>query len=175
MLYLLWGILNIGIFIYFIIICFRATKLIREKIGLLAAVFFAIGLLSFITAGNNRDNREPNSNQVKTWNFFPEDNIEKNTATSITVPIDETLVSTYNLDIIYGKHKQEQFNLPVSANSSVTGWTSGTNWKPVTIIVERTNDNTKFDYWVHGVTEWKLLGLTIFSQGKVYKGTATVR
>lgn len=175
MLYLLWGILNVGIFICFIIICLRATKFIREKIGLLAAIFFAIGLLSFITADNDRDNKEPNSNRVKTWNFSPEDDIEKNTATYITVPIDETLVSTYNLYIKYGKHKQGQFNVPVSANSSVIGWTSGTNWKLVSISVNRTNDNTKFEYWVHGVTEWKLLGLTIISQGKVYKGTATAR
>ena len=44
MLYLIWGLLNLGLVIYFLVICFRATKLVKEKIGLFAAVFFVLGL-----------------------------------------------------------------------------------------------------------------------------------
>lgn len=65
--YLLWSILNIGLFLFFIIICFKATKLIREKLGLIATIVFVFGLLSFVGNSNNHnDNKEPDSNQIKT-------------------------------------------------------------------------------------------------------------
>jgi len=38
MIYLIWGLLNLGLVICFLVICFKATKLVREKIGLIAAV-----------------------------------------------------------------------------------------------------------------------------------------
>src|SRR5258705_4897776 len=55
MFYLLWMILNIVLFVFFIITCFRATKLIREKLGAFAAVIFVFGLLSFMRHPNDED------------------------------------------------------------------------------------------------------------------------
>lgn len=49
MLELIWGILNIVLLIYFIIVCLKSIKLIKEKIGVLASFVFVIGLLSFIS------------------------------------------------------------------------------------------------------------------------------
>jgi hypothetical protein len=81
----------------------------------------------------------------------------------------------YQLDIKYGKDKQGQLNIPISGNSWTTGFVSGTNWKPSLIIVNRTDDNNKFEYSVHGTMEWKLLGATLYSQPKEYKGTALTK
>ena len=53
MLHLLWALVYIGVFVIFVSTCFRATRLIREKYGMLLAVIFAIGLLSFVGAGTN--------------------------------------------------------------------------------------------------------------------------
>lgn len=36
--------------------------------------------------------------------------------------------------------------------------------EPISITVNRTEDNNKFQYFVNGVVEWKLLGATIYSQ-----------
>jgi hypothetical protein len=175
MLYLLWGLLTIGLFLFFIVICFRATKLIREKFGLFASIVFVFGLLSFVGHSNNdNDNKEPHSNQIKTWKFSSEDSLSRNMTFFINIDLEKTLVSKYDLGIKYGKDKHGQLNIPISAYSSTTGFISGTNWKPITIIVNRTDDNVKFEYFVVGVVEWKLLGATIYSQQKNYKGVALI-
>lgn len=176
MTYLLWSLLNIGLFLFFIVICFKATKLIREKIGIFASIIFVFGLLSFIGHSNNdNDNNEPNSNQIKTWKFVSEDPLSRNATYSLEIDLEKTLVSKYELGIKYGKDNQGQMNIPISAYSSTTGFISGTNWKPVSIIVNRTSDNNKFEYFVDGVVEWKLLGATIYSQLKDYKGIALLK
>lgn len=176
MTYLLWGIVNIGLFLFFIIICFKATRFIREKIGSFAAFIFVFGLLSFIGHSNNdNDNKEPGSNQIKTWKFISEDSLKSNDSYLLSVDLEKTLVSTYDLGIKYGKDKQEQINIPISAYSSTTGFISGINWKPVAIIVNKTNDNNKFVYLVDGVVEWKLLGTKIYSQPKEYKGIVLLK
>ncbi|MEP7318285.1 MAG: hypothetical protein ABI921_06080 [Panacibacter sp.] len=173
MTYLLWGLLNIGLFLFFIVICFKATKLIREKVGLFASIIFVFGLLSFVGHTNNdKDNKEPKSNQIKTWKFISEDSLKNNDTYLLDIDLEKTLVSKYELGIKYGKDKQKQINIPISAYSSTTGFISGTNWKPVSIIINKTNENNKFEYSVDGIVEWKLLGATIYSQLKEYKGIA---
>ncbi len=176
MLYLLWGLLNTGLFLFFIVLCFRATKLVREKSGLLASLVFVFGLLSFIGHSNtDNDNKEPNSNQIKTWKFLSEDSLHSNMTSLTTANLETTWISQYELGINYCTDRQGQLNIPISAYSSTTGFISGTNWKPISIIVNRTNDNTKFQYFVEGVVEWKLLGATIYSEPKQYKGVALIK
>ncbi len=176
MLYLLWGLLNIGLFLFFIVTCFKATKLIRAKMGLLASVIFVFGLLSFIGKSNsNNDNLEPNSNHIKTWKFVPGDSLKSNESYLQNIELEKTIISKYDLGIEYGKDLQGQLNIPISAYSSTTGFVSGTNWKPVSIIVNRTNENKKFEYSVDGVVEWKLLGATVYSQQKNYKGITSIK
>jgi hypothetical protein len=105
------------------------------------------GLLSFIGNPNN-DNKEANSNQIKTWDFISKDSLKNNESYFLSIDLENSLVSKYTLGIKYGKDKQVQNNIPISSYSSTTGLISGINWKPVSIIVNRTNDNNKFDYSV---------------------------
>lgn len=176
MIYLLWGLLNVGLFLFFILICFKATKLIREKVGLFASIIFVFGLLSFAVKSNEGDsNKEPNSDQIKTWKFISEDSLKSNESYLLNIVLEKTWISTYNLGIKYGKDKEGHLNIPVSAYSLTTGLSSGTNWKPVSIIVIQTNDNHKFQYIVDGIVEWKLLGAKIYSQSKHYKGIALTK
>jgi len=176
MTYVLWGVLNIGLFLFFIVICFKATKLIREKIGLFASIIFVFGLLSYVGHSNiDIDNKEPNSNQIKTWKFATEDSLNRIETLSLEIDLEKTLVSKYELGIKYSKDKQGEINIPISAYSSTTGFISGTNWKPISIIVNRTKHNNSFEYFVDGVVEWKLLGATIYSQLKEFKGIALTK
>lgn len=174
MLYLIWGLLNIGLFLFFIVTCFKATKLIRERSGLFASIVFVFGLLSFVGNPSN-DNKESNLNQIKTWKFTSEDSLNRNATFGIDIELEKTLISKYQLGIKYCKDKQEQINIPISANSWTTGVISGTNWKPSSIIVNRTEDNNKLEYYVYGIVEWKLLGATVYSQPKEYKGIAMTK
>jgi hypothetical protein len=176
MIYIFWALLNIGLFLFFILTCFRATRLVREKLGFFASIIFAFGLLSFLSnSSDDKDNKEPNLNQIRTWKFISEDSLDRNTTMLIDIELEKTLISRYELGIKYGKDKQGQFNIPISANSWTTGFVSGTNWKPSSIIVNRTNDNNKFEYYANGVMEWKLLGATIYSQQKEYRGVALIK
>ena len=171
MIYLLWSLLNIGLFLYFIATCFKATKLVREKLGLFASIIFVFGLLSFVGNSNNdNENKEPNSNNIKTWKFVSEDSLKNYESFMLDIDLEKTLIAKYDLGIKYGKDRQRQINVPISAYSSTIGFISGTNWKPISIIVNTTNDNNKFEYSVEGVVEWKLLGATIYSEQKEYKG-----
>jgi hypothetical protein len=176
MLYLLWGLLNIGLFLFFVVTCFRATRLVREKFGLFTSIIFVFGLLSFISNSNDdKDNIEPGTSQIRTWKFVSEDSVDRNATFLINVELEKTLISKYGLGIEYGKDKQGQLNIPISGNSSTTGFVSGTNWKPSSIIVNKTYHNTKFEYYVYGIMEWKLLGATVYSQPKEYKGIALTK
>lgn len=168
MLYLLWALLNIGLLIFFIAICFKAAKLVRKEVGILATIVFVFGLLSF--AGIS-----PNSNEVKSWTFNPQGNLPNNSI-SYTPPIvlEKTLICNYDLKIAYRQDKNTNLNVPFKAFSSREGFICGTNWRPFSIIVNKTKDNSKFEYQVGGIIEWSLLGFTIYSQTKWYKGFATI-
>ena len=93
----------------------------------------------------------------------------------MNIDLEKTLVSNYDLGIKYGKDKDDQISIPISAYSSTSGFISGTNWKPISISINRMDDNSKFEYYVSGVVEWKLLGATIYSQLKEYKGIVSTK
>jgi len=176
MFYLLWGLINIGFFLYFIIICFKLLNLIREKIGLFASIIFAIGIVSLIGNSNNsNENNEHYSNQVKTWKFAQEDTLKISDSHFLYIDLEKTLVSKYELGIKYANDKQGQINIPISAYSSITGFISGINWKPESINVYRSKDNNKFEYYVYGNIEWKLIRITIYTQLKEYRGVAWIK
>ena len=176
MLYLLWRIVNIAIFLFFVLICFSATRFIRERFSLFASIIFVFGLLSFMGgSGNDKDNKEPNARQVRTWKFTPEDSLVSHATSFTDIALEKTLISQFKLGIKYGKDKQSLLNIPVSAYSLTTGFSSGTHWKPSTIIVNRTKDNTQFEYYVDAIVEWQFLGATVYSQEKEYKGLASIK
>jgi hypothetical protein len=176
MLYLLWGILNIALFLTFIFICYRATKFLREKLGLFASLIFVFGLLSFVgNSGYDKINKEPFSNQIKTWEFIASDSLNKNNNHFVGTTLEKTLISKYELGIKYGTDKEGTINIPISANSSTTGFVSGTSWEPSSIIVNRTNNNEKFKYHVGGTLRWALLGMTIYLEGKEYTGIISTK
>lgn len=176
MLYILWGLLNIGLFLFFIGTCFKATKLLRDKVGFLSSFIFILGLFLFIVhSNNNRDNKKSNSNQIKTWQFASEDSLSRNATFLLELDLEKTVLATYTLGISYGKDQLQQMNIPISAYSSTSGFISGTNWKPISIMVTNTSDNNKFIYRVDGVMEWQLLGATIYSQTKTYQGFASTK
>lgn len=174
MLYLLWGILNIGLFLFFIFLCFQATKLVRERVGMFAAFVFVIGLLSFMGQSDKVDYKEPGTDTIRKWKFASEDSVDMTATRSLSVVLEKTLISTCKLDIRYGMSKSQNRNTPINTYSTTEGFVSGTNWKPVMVSVNPTEDNTKFQYTVVGIVEWKLLAIRLYAQPKTYKGTVSI-
>lgn len=169
MIHLIWGLLNFGLFIFFIVICFDATKLIRKNNGTFASVIFVIGLISILGNSNNKE-------ETKTWSFISEKSLKLNETSTLKVDLEKTLLSKKHLVIKYGIDKEKEINTPISANSSTVGFISGgIKWKPISVVVNKTNYNNKFEYFVSGVVEWKLIGITIYSQYKVFNGIALIK
>ncbi|WP_144915767.1 hypothetical protein [Mucilaginibacter frigoritolerans] len=141
--------------------------------GTLAAIIFVLGLLSFSSHSfNNDENKEPNTNQYKTWKFTPKDSLTG--VCSKELRLEKTMVLNYNLSIVYGTDKKSNSSIPISACSFNTGLISGTNWKPLIITVDTTSVINKLRYTVDGTVDWTLLGITLYSQTKDYNGMVFV-
>jgi len=171
MIYLIWGLLNIGLIIYFLTICIKVTKLVREKMGLFVTVFFVLTLLSFIGNANKDSYRKTaNSNQTKTWNNTSEDSLTLHIPAFQRIEMEKNLVTSYELVVLYGKDRNDNI-VPLSASTSNSGFIAGTEWIPKSIEIDKTNDNNKYNYSVTGIVEWHLLGTTVYTQMKRFNGT----
>jgi hypothetical protein len=171
MLYLIWGLLNLGLVIYFLVICFRATKLVKEKIGLFAAVFFVLGLLSVL----GQPAKDSYNKKSISWDYASVDSLNRDATYFVQIILEDNWISKKDLVVKYGTDKQGLTNIPISAYSTKTGFTSGTIWRPNTIKVYTTDDNNKFRYYVVGLVEWKLLGATIYTQSKRFNGIVSTK
>ncbi|MNR13990.1 hypothetical protein D3C85_1304350 [compost metagenome] len=58
----------------------------------------------------------------------------------------------------------------LNAQSSREGFISGTNWYPISIILNKSNGENQYVYSVYGTLEWRLLRITIYSQSKNFEG-----
>lgn len=171
MLYSLWTIINYLLFIVFIIICIEATKLLREKFGLLVSIIFAFGLLF---SGSNLDNKDERQNyQGKKWAFTPADKIQPNGTNYLHITIENNLISTIDLAVLYGKEKSSNNIAAMEANSDLFGFLGGHQWTPKIISINKSSIANQLNYTVTGSLKWKLLGATVYSQNKTFIGKIT--
>ena len=169
MINILWALLNLGIFILFLIICLKATKLIRERIGLFASLIFVFGLFSFMTSSPQNDgNQNP---KIKNWTFKDQDEIKPNTVRTSILNLDKNLISSITLMVQYAENKDSNDDVAINGNSIFLGWSVGYAWKANNIIVFNTATADKLAYQVDGIITWRLLGTIIYTQYKSYKGT----
>lgn len=108
-------------------------------------------------------------------NIFSDDSVKINPTASASINLEKTLIAEYRLLVLFGQEKDGKINIPMSASSSTNGFISGTNWKPLSISIDKTDDNNQFEYFVRGVVEWQLMGATVYSQPKKYKGFLSVK
>ncbi|MEC4049647.1 hypothetical protein OX284_009425 [Flavobacterium sp. SUN046] len=166
MLELLWGILNIGILIYFIIICFKAIKIVRDNLGGIATLVFVIGLMSFISKPNEENNK------VKTFKIKDESiikGVEKSNRNvfSQDIVLEKELASTIRATITFKEYDQKIRLLNAYADRS--GFVSGIDWKASNVDITKNTDNS-FNYQITGTKDWRILGLRVYTQFKIFKG-----
>ena len=169
MLYLIWTFLNIALAVYFIILCFQAARLLKEQIGLYATVIFTFGLLSFVAnSGKNKGSIGENQ-AVKKWTYFSRDSLRSGSLQSAHATIDKTWISEIELMVLFGSDKSSNQTVPVEAYSRWSGFVSGFDWEPVLISVDATA-GPENKYSVVVILHWKLLGASVYSQLRTYKG-----
>jgi hypothetical protein len=167
---LIWGILNGFILIYFIVICFKSVRIVKEKLGILASFIFVIGLLSFISKPDKKNLTDKNidflnqTNPKKAFNgnsFFRE------------ITLEDNLTSKIGLSILFGENEPDLIIL--NANCYRSGFISGTNWNVENIEIDKEKNKKYCTYWVRGIMEWKILGITIYSEQKSFNGNGLLK
>lgn len=174
MIYILWALLNIALFTLFLVICFYATKLIKEKYGLFISCVFVIGLLSF--AGNskkNNDSIDKNSGEIKKWEFVPNGKLPTKSVRHQSITLKKNPLAKLGLRINYGRDSLSNY-FPINAYSTIIGTVSGTEWITQIISVVPTEDNKHFEYHVWGTERWRLLGKTVFTREMNFEGTIEI-
>jgi hypothetical protein len=166
MMFLIWSLLNIALFTLFIVLSFHATKLMRDKFGIIIAVIFAFCLLSFIARPHQNDL----SPEVKNWKFTENENVLPNTTQSSQLQLRKTTISKFKLGFTYGRDSISNQLVPIQAYSTTTGFISGAEWIPEYIHLSITSIDGVFKYEVYGIIEWSLLGNRIYSQSQNYSG-----
>jgi hypothetical protein len=167
MLYLFWALLNTAAYIYFIYLLIISGKLVRQKLGTLAACVFVLGLFSFMGVTHDSDNNvKPGTNEVKKWEFQSSDSLDKNTHASNWISIQNNTINNYNLFYTHAYTKGTTRHVPISASTSTSGWSIGTRWKSIYIDMEQTDNNEQFKYTVYGSVQWYILGINVYSQLK---------
>ena len=163
--FLLWGILSIGVFVGFIYIAVIATRLIKAKLGLGAAVFFVIAFLSFTTHSSDANSNA--EDKVAKWGFPDKDSVNFSFKT-IDIELEKNMFSHFGLSIYCG-YKKNTFQLvPANGSADCIGLRIGTDW--VTHSISLFEDGAKTKYRVNYSIAYKLLGLTIFTRVKNAEG-----
>ena len=163
--FLLWGILSIGVFLGFIYISVIATRIIRARLGLGAAVLFVIILLSFTTHSTDADTK---AEDTVTKLGFPDKASVNPSFKSIEIELEKNMFSHFVLSIHCG-YKKNTFQLvPVNGNAHCLGVIMGTDW--VTHSISLFGDGPIKKYRVNYSIAYKLLGMTIFTRSINAKG-----
>ncbi|MBP6759067.1 MAG: hypothetical protein KA133_07435 [Flavobacterium sp.] len=165
MLEIIWGILNIGILVYFTIICFKAAKIIRENLGGWATLVFVLGLLSFME-------KKEEDNSFKSFNLQEEkkDTVQNYVGNSYgkDVLLEDNLATQIRARIMYGKDSTGKKLL--KATASRDGFVSGTYWNPSHFLVSKLDNKDNYEYDVIGTLEWKILGIRLYTESKEFIG-----
>ena len=173
--YILWALLNIAFVTLFLVICFHATKLIKQKFGLFFSIVFVLGLLSFSTGSKpNNKTKDSSQSETKKWVFTKQEMTGMREIEYLPVRLKKTLIAQYDLVLSYGSQKIDSTYIPISASSYTTGLVCGTAWIPTHISVFPIGNNKQFGYHVSGVEEWRLLGKLIFTRGMGFEGTINI-
>ena len=170
MIHLIWAILNVCLAIAFIVVCYKGAKLVKNEIGLWAALIFVLGLLSLMNVFNKDGIQYKYNEKVMKKGFSSSDSIIEGTSKNRYVSLEKNLVSDFNLSFNYGQGKISKLNTPIDAEVRINGATNGIRWKPMMFLINETDSNTKFAYDIYGLLEWKLMGITLYTQHKSFKG-----
>ena len=87
--------------------------------------------------------------------------------------MEDDLTSNIGLSILVGEKEAELVIL--NANCYRSGFISGTNWNVENIEVDKQKNKRYCSYLVRGIMEWKILGITVYSEHKTFIGNAILK
>ncbi len=162
----IWAILNIAVTVALIVLIIRTSQNIRAKLGLGVAILFAF--VTFSLAGRNPDN---DSDQAKNghWKAPESLQIRNNSQHKQSIVLDKNWLSEYVLDVFYGADEKTGLNTPTAAWVRKNGTFLGSDWKPLSVLIEDLGNN-RVSYSVNAEHSWYLLGIMVIGNAKVFEG-----
>lgn len=160
MIQLIWGILNVVLFLGLVVFCAKKASEIRKKVSLSVAILFSFFALSFVTRPSNEqkdkkfefDNRETDTQSLNRNTFFS------------LITLEDDLCTKIELNAICDGENVR------SALIQRTGFISGTEWSTHYMNINKTEKKNTFQYQIGGTRKWKILGIEIYSEFKEFRG-----
>lgn len=158
--------LSSALLAYFIVLCIKASVLIRRELGTLAAIVFVVGIFSCSSSGGSRPT------QAKQWRWSEDSTaIPGNYQNEV---LESNLMFKIKLAWLYGYKPGKSEPVAVSAMSTPTGFTSNVSWDPISISIAKTSSPFTFHYEVTGVLKWNLLRFPLWEERKTYRGESHI-
>jgi len=174
MFFLFWTLLNVGLFLYFIFICLRATRRVWERVGLFAACLMVFGLLSFI--GHSKEQiKQPGPNPGNQWVTEQEEYQRLAPAVSISKNLVRSPTYKITLDIQCARDPKTGKIVPITASQNGNGLMAGFTLKPSSVYLSQTNEENKYRYYVDCSFAWTLLGLISYHDQRTFTGVIELK
>lgn len=161
-----WGIFNIVLTLYFLVICFKSVRYVKEKMGLLAAIIFVLGGLSLVA--------HPGVNALgalqQTTEIVPS-STEATQVQTKDIAVDPTWFS--HLELTVFALQSPSNTVQYKATCALEGFVSGRSWQTMQVHITPIHAKT-CQYTIAGKMQWTLLGMPLYSQHKVYRGQFTL-
>jgi len=169
MLELSWALLNLILFIFFIVICFKAAIAVRKELGFWSFLFLAVCLFSFAVDKGDTNESEIFDLSTEVEAPLPYKIAKEKRLIIKEQVIDDNILTDINLWTKFRKDKNQIEML--SARTFRSGIIIGTRWKSELITILSTNKETFYKYEITGRTEWMLMGFRIYSEPKTFEGS----
>jgi len=158
MIYLIWSVLNLIVLVCFLFICFSVLKPIKENLGLLAVVIFVVGCLSFIKGSVMNDQQGISVDPEIKGQIVEGENVQKE--------------MFFSIELLY-VHAKDTLSNEMHGTTVKTGLVIGHEWKPA--VSRLSLKDHKIKYFCSGIHDWKLLGLTLYSEPKEFEGVIEMK
>ncbi|RPD48282.1 hypothetical protein [Paracnuella aquatica] len=176
MTYLLWTICNIALLLFFIYVCFRATTVIREKIGGLAALVFVIGLLSFANRNKDLDSTlVPNQQYPNSFVQQTNRDVLPKSEASAQVVIADYVGTDLHMSVGFSRTGTQQAMAATRVYFSFEGMVGGHQWQPREVSFNRNAENGTINYAGNGLLKWCILSIPVYTQNKSFTGVINLQ
>ena len=148
--------------------------MIKEKMGLIAAIIFSIGILSFMNSPQEKTDTEKSKAKIieivdstKSQGSFGGYHDE-------IVELTSNFMFSINMRFTFARYNNTGELKLLTAHVFPTGMLGSSNWKPENVTIMKM-DSITYDYEVYGVIESTLFGKAVISNNKNYSGTLKLK
>jgi hypothetical protein len=163
MLNILWSALNVALVLGFIYFAFRAVQLVKQHIGLGAALFLSVTLLLI---GCSKSGKHPTG--LPSPNLLTD--VPGNAPFGNASANEHIKLGGTNTLFLRAEYYSGNGSIrPRGLYAGVSGWMTGHEWEPVLGRLESQGSQVHYTVMLHH--HWSLLGLRVFTlSGETFEG-----